>query len=196
MLFDLVSTGHHLQYLSQLARYWHRVRPPGTLELVVSREFVERHGAFARWVETTGPESGLSLTPVDAGPAVQVSSRRGQLKRDRDQLWAEAVARHDKGQAWKVVPGDALWKALERHRVPFLTPDFWEEVVAAWLAEHEPEEITIAEVLTGALDVEPRHAMRKGAETRLGPILTRLGWEHAARPRKAGGRSQTWRRKA
>lgn len=65
MLFDLNWTGHHLQYLTQLAEYWIDSRCVGILEIVVSTQFVKAHPEFSQYIEQEGPRAGIRLHTAD-----------------------------------------------------------------------------------------------------------------------------------
>ena len=98
------------------------------------------------------------------------------LRRDRDQLWAEALAALDAREGWWLVAEAeaARAEATEAHRVA----DAWEDSVATWLASldaREGREITTQRVLTGALRVDlDRITSRESA--RVSAILRRLGY--------------------
>ena len=65
MLFDLYWTGHHLQYLTQLAEYWIESRCVGILDIVVSTQFVNVHPEFSQFVEQEGARAGIRLHTAD-----------------------------------------------------------------------------------------------------------------------------------
>ena len=98
------------------------------------------------------------------------------LRRDRDQLWAEALAALDAREGWWLVAEAeaARAEATEAHRVA----DAWEDSVATWLEElsgAEGRDITTQRVLTGALRVDlDRITPRESA--RVSAILRRLGY--------------------
>jgi putative DNA primase/helicase len=113
------------------------------------------------------------------------------IRRNRDQLWAEAVARYDTGAAWHVDTPElrALCEAEQRERE---IEDPWLPLVVEWLAEpqqklrRERQGVTTTEVLAGAIRMEPDR-MRRSEQTRVGYILRRLEWK-AAQRREGGGR--------
>jgi len=98
------------------------------------------------------------------------------LKSDRDQLWAEAVARYDAGEAWwlSAEAEEARVDATEVHRIT----DAWEESVALWLASlapHEVRAITSQRILVGALHVDLDRITDRETR-RVAAIMRRLGW--------------------
>lgn len=92
------------------------------------------------------------------------------LRRDRDQLWAEAMAAHAAGAPWHLVGASAEAQATvteyRRHQDP------WEGYVAAIPAATAA--LTIGEMLC-ELGVEPGRQTRTD-EMRLSGVLQRAGW--------------------
>lgn len=113
------------------------------------------------------------------------------LGRDRDQLWAEAVAQLNAGHGWWLGADaeTAREEATEAHRVT----DPWEDTVASWLASlspHEARAVTTQRILTGACGVEiERIGTRESA--RVAHIMRRLGWEQKVL-RLAGRCTRAW----
>ena len=65
MLFDLYSSGHHLQYLSQLAAFWVRNELRGQLDIVVPSHFVNAHPTFKAFVEQHREKAGIDLISIE-----------------------------------------------------------------------------------------------------------------------------------
>jgi predicted P-loop ATPase len=113
------------------------------------------------------------------------------LRRDRDQLWAEAVDQYCRGYGWWLGADAerAREEATETHRVA----DPWEDAVAPWLASlspHEARGLTTQRLLTGACGVElERIGTRESA--RIAQIMRRLGWEQKVL-RLAGRSTRVW----
>jgi predicted P-loop ATPase len=112
------------------------------------------------------------------------------LRRDRDQLWAEAVVRYRAGDRWWL-DSDKLNAAAEEEQEAHFLQDSWEPVVEKWLesridtAQLVPDgapECTTADVLTGALQ-KPAGMWTHGDTIRVGAVLKRLGWK-PIRPNK------------
>ena len=142
---------------------------------------------------------------------------RVEIKRliaDRDQLWAEAVHLYREGFKWWVLPEDAKREQDERY-----SEDVWTGRVQRWLdgadkvklydqlpkeridlvrsdsGSIETErvgECSIAEILSYAIGVDAARQGRAEA-TRVGAIMTRLGWGHY-RPMQGGARVRVYRR--
>ena len=138
-------------------------------------EAVPRHNVI---VGTTNEAQFLTDTTGDRRFWVVRVSRVDcdALTRDRDQLWAEALAALDSGEGWWLVAEAevARAEATEAHRVA----DAWEDSVATWLAGLtgvEARDITTQRVLTSALRVDlDRISPRESA--RVSSILRRLGY--------------------
>ena len=93
------------------------------------------------------------------------------LFHEREQLWAEAVQRYERGEPWWNVPEQAKDEQEARFQM-----DSWEEVIAPWLRNTLPKETTTTRVLEECLTIE-RGRHRREEQMRVGAILKRLGWE-------------------
>jgi predicted P-loop ATPase len=91
------------------------------------------------------------------------------LTNHRDQLWAEAVVRLQRGESYWDVPQDQASDEQEKRRE--IIP--WEERLIPFLAEKRQIEITMSNCLTH-LGVAPRDEM--AAARIIAPILRRQGW--------------------
>jgi predicted P-loop ATPase len=118
------------------------------------------------------------------------------LADDRDQLFAEACVRLDRGEQW--------WpnKEFERDHIAGeqrerYENDAWEEIIADWLGNKV--KVTILEVARGALGYERQHPHPDDRTTplnrfgtseqrRIATCLTMLGWEHGRRGGPKGHR--------
>lgn len=90
------------------------------------------------------------------------------LRRDRDQLFAEALHRYKQGEDWWIVPG-AEEEAEERYDA-----DAWESLIKPWLLGKW--EVTTSEILSDCLGIEAgRHD--RSLQTRIGHIMKRLKWQ-------------------
>ena len=108
------------------------------------------------------------------------------LIRDREQIWAEAVARYDSGEKWWLAD-ESLARDEQRTRE---LREPWFELVAKWCERptvpdatmsgrrllSSDEGFTMADVLIGALNLRPAD-MERDSQTRAGFILTKLGYE-------------------
>lgn len=112
---------------------------------------------------------------------------QGALGRDRDHLWAEAVAAYRAGEPWWL---SAEAEAAQREAAEeFRTVDPWEPRVGEWIDSPERAldgvPVTTLRILTAALHLEVGHAGQKEAQ-RIAAIMRRLGY--ANRPARADGK--------
>lgn len=106
-----------------------------------------------------------------------------ELRDERDQLWAEAVALFKSGTTWWPSAAERpLFEAEQEMRHP---GDAWEQVISYWL-QHNPgtQTVTTRELLGEALKLEVAK-WTKSEQTRVGTIMQRLGWPK--RRRAEGG---------
>lgn len=116
---------------------------------------------------------------------------------NRDQLWAEALYRYQQGETWWDIP-DADKEQDARYDY-----DAWEELVMAWIEKNEPYALPgqgftfgINKVYEAAIHGENARnipPITRGDQTRLGRVLTRLGWQRT-RGTSGGKRTYTYER--
>ena len=97
-----------------------------------------------------------------------------QLRKDREQLFAEAVARYNQGEAWHItdeVVLSSLREAVENRR----EVDEWEPMVEKWLRTNGRQEVTITELLQQLCGQVPGQSSR-GEQMRMGQVLLMLKW--------------------
>jgi predicted P-loop ATPase len=85
-------------------------------------------------------------------PVKLTGLRLEELKRDRDQLWAEAVVRFRANESWWLDREVEAFAAEEQEQRRQGDP--WEEPILDWLGRQTKTEHTVAEILTGALQRE------------------------------------------
>lgn len=117
------------------------------------------------------------------------------ISRDRDQLWAQAVAEYRAGARWWPVTPDELavcGEAQEDAR----SADAWETAIRRWLRERTATRVTIDEVASGALGIELAR-VGKAEQTRIGAIMCApgSGWS-VRRVREGGERVRVYERDA
>ena len=107
-------------------------------------------------------------------------------QRDRDQLWAQAVAEFDAGKRWWL-PNNIERRAAVQEQAERLEQDVWEDLIREW-AEEQAAPFSTADAL-GALpgakavaDLEKRDEMRMAAVLRaLGFVSRRTGGKRVMR---------------
>jgi putative DNA primase/helicase len=124
------------------------------------------------------------------------------LRRDRDQLWAEAAKAAMEGEELTIPP--ELWPAAAERQKSRVTPDPWEDTLAAAM-ESDPHlggaivaisgELRVStNSLYEALDIEPRSRSNVFAR-RLAAVMQTLGWKPGLMRFNANGNPQRgyWR---
>lgn len=149
----------------------------------------ERTGVFVGTtnVPEFSPDEERRFWPVHV-LAVDIAA----IRRDRDQLWAEAKARFDKGETWWL--NDVEEEAFKRYFQEFEQLDPWEEQACAAARDLESSgvrEFTINAIMA-KMGLSTRD-MTSEASSRVGVCLRRGGYEKH-RPRTSVGRSPMWRR--
>jgi predicted P-loop ATPase len=154
---------------SFLSRRVDRFRPPYGRHYI----WVPRQCIFAGSVNLNcylkDETGGRRFWPVKCGNKLNLDA----LRRDRDQLWAEAVVRYRKGEPWWL-DDDKLVAAAAEEQEERYQNDPWESLVWAWV-RNQPD-VTTASVLTNAIQKQAGQWTRTD-EMRVGMILRRLGWE-------------------
>jgi predicted P-loop ATPase len=112
------------------------------------------------------------------------------LRRDRDQLWAEAVVRYRAGARWHLETPELEALATAEQKLRFEV-DAWEERVGDWLVERN--DVSVGEVLVGALGI-PQGSWSQPAQTRVAKILLHNGFEQYRPGKKGQRRTPRYRR--
>lgn len=92
--------------------------------------------------------------------------------RDRDQLWAEAVARFEVGEQWH--PSTNSLVAIQLEQADRYEPDIWTDKVLGWVHTRLTS-FTTAEIATGPLNLEIGKVDRQ-TQSRIGKILAHAGY--------------------
>lgn len=157
-----------------------RFRPPyGRRVVANAREcvFAGTVNGDEYLVDETG---GRRFWPVPV-TAIDVDA----LKNDRDQIWAEAVARYRDGAQWWIEDED-LMKEIQAAQDARRDADPWEPLVLAWMHQNAAQEkVTTTEILTRALAKKDDELTPQDAR-RVNKILFRAGWRRASK--KIAGR--------
>lgn len=171
------------------------------------KKYEERTSSYARRCLFMGSTNVQSILADDTGERRWLPTEVGiggeiidtdRIKADRDQLWAEGVALFmADGVDWS-----AEKLAHDAHE-EFAVVSLWTEPVVRWL--HEVDEIdgkapadkphlTTLEVLSGALNIDPRHA-KKADEWEVGRVLKKAGWVNVRLRTGDGKRGRVWVKK-
>jgi putative DNA primase/helicase len=112
-----------------------------------------------------------------------------RLRRDRDELWAEAKARYESGENWWLEDRAVLATPMEEQAERYES-DAWEDPIREYLSDKE--EVTLGEVLSNGAGLS-RNQHGKAEQNRAKDILTNSGWE---RGKRTGSRRPWVRREA
>jgi predicted P-loop ATPase len=135
------------------------------------------HGGYLK--DSTG---NRRFWTVRCGGALDVEG----IRRERDQLWAEARTLYDAGEAWHLAAADeALMGDEQAERVEV---DPWEEILAAWTRRRGDAPFGMNELLEGALGLTAQ-SRNPRVTKRVTPMLVALGYE---RLRVCGGGERTY----
>jgi predicted P-loop ATPase len=109
------------------------------------------------------------------------------LRQDREQLFAEAVFRFQRGDPWWVENDDQK-RMLTEEQDARVEEDDWEVIIAKWLSDgvaadpgrgwprsNRLDRTTSAEIATKALGMQPKE-INRATQTRIGNIMKRLGY--------------------
>jgi predicted P-loop ATPase len=153
-----------------ITRREEQYRPPyGGMEVTEPRQcvFIGTSNKDAYLRDETG---GRRFWPVKCG-----TIRLNDLKRDRDQIFAEAAALYHAGTVW--------WPD-RKFEAEFIKPeqdqryedDAWGDPVRSWLSAQIGNEFTMAEIAFGALGLE-RSRLGMMEQKRIASILQMDGWK-------------------
>jgi predicted P-loop ATPase len=112
------------------------------------------------------------------------------LKRDRDQLWAEAVERFNRGDVWWLDNQELNAAAVEEQADRY-EGDPWEPMIRQWVSNRES--VTVADILGHAIG-RPLELWTQNDKIRVARCLRALRWERY-RARSEGGLEWRYRRK-
>ena len=135
-------------------------------------------------VDSTG---NRRFVPLEIAGGFQIPWR--QLAEERDSLWSAAVHAYREGVGYEFNSGEIA--AISEYIQEFGDPDPWMDKIATYVAIRE--EVTAAEVLTHALELDPRNQSRREGR-RVADVLQSMGWRRLVTSRKdAGGKSKSVR---
>lgn len=155
---------------------------------------IKRHCVFAGTSnredvlkDTTG---NVRFHPVTVGTEFDLV----ELKRDRDQLWAEAVNAYQSGWKWWATDNE-LRALIATEQETYMEQDEWIAPIVTWLdapMNEHTKEFRLEEILSGALCME-KSKFGLGEQRRAGDIMRRLGFFNTRS--SEGKRLKVWKRK-
>ena len=125
-------------------------------------------------VDSTG---NRRFVPLEIGSGFQVPWR--ELTQQRDAIWAAAVLAFREGVSYEFNSGEIA--AISEYIQEFGDPDPWVEKVMSYVTIRE--EVTAAEILTNALEIDPKQQSRRESR-RVADVLQSMGWRRVVTTRK------------
>jgi predicted P-loop ATPase len=126
------------------------------------------HQSPTRWPLPEGPDRRTAILAFPCGRIDLYA-----LRRDLDQLLAEAVHRYRAGAKWWLETPELEALATVEQAARTVLVDIWEPLVRNWLGERN--EVSIWEVLAGALGIAEKAATNT-EQKRVAAILIALGF--------------------
>lgn len=117
------------------------------------------------------PTGGRRFWPIPIRGNISI----GGVAENRDQLWAEALTAYRAGELWHVPDADTGRRAeIADRQEARMEEDPWEYAVGRYLAQRR--EASMQEILREAINLTATADMDRGAQIRVGRILTSLHW--------------------
>ena len=160
-----------------------RYRPPYGRRMIQHRRRCVFAGTVNKDEYLRDPTGGRRFWPVQCG-RVDLNA----LARDRDQLWAEAVAAY-RACAARHLEDAASTARAAAEQAKRLESDPWEDPIASYVNSHSF--VTTNDVLTQAIGMELK-AIGKREKNRVGSIMRQLGWKYSEGDGE--GRQRGWKR--
>jgi predicted P-loop ATPase len=164
-----------------MSRTTDRFRPPYGKRLIESPRQCVFAGSVNHSSYLRDDSGGRRFWPV-ACRGIDID----RLARDRDQLWAEAKARFERGCVWWLETTELVDLATVEQADRY-EGDPWEEVIAHWAEDRRSA--SIGEVLSRCLD-KPQALWTQIDKNRVARCFRALGWE---RYRERQGARLEWR---
>ena len=125
-------------------------------------------------VDSTG---NRRFVPLEIGANFLIPWK--ELTEQRDALWAAAVQAYRAGTPYEFNSGEIA--QISEYIAEFGDPDPWMDKISTYV--NLREELTVAEILTSALDLDPRQQGRREAR-RVADVLQVLNWRRVSTTRK------------
>ena len=125
-------------------------------------------------VDSTG---NRRFIPLEVGANFLIPWK--QMIKERDSLWAAAVQAYRNEMGWEFTAGEIA--QISDYIQEFGDPDPWMDKIASYVTIRT--EVTAAEVLTKALELDPRSQGRREGR-RVADVLQAMGWRRLVTSRK------------
>ena len=97
------------------------------------------------------------------------------LKKDREQLWAEAVHRAKAGELWYIEPHDPVYKMMQAEQSVRYQGDVWDDVVENYVSTRDS--VRVDEIFSNVLFIDTGKRTNN-ERNRVCDILKKLGFEN------------------
>jgi len=177
---DAMGRAEVAKIKSFVSRTTDRIRPPygkRVIELPRQCVFIGTTNSETYLRDETG---GRRFWPVRCGKILI-----DELKRDRDQLWAEAVNRFDAGEQWWLT--EELEREAATERGDRYEGGPWDNLIASYIANKD--DVSIEELLTGCIGKQAGH-WTQADKNAVARCLRSTGWE---RYKARSGMAREWR---
>jgi predicted P-loop ATPase len=125
-------------------------------------------------VDSTG---NRRFVPLEIGAGFQIPWK--QLAEERNSMWAAAVRAYRAEQPYEFNSGEIA--QISEYIQEFGDPDPWMDKIAGYVSIRE--EVTAADVLSHALELDPRQQGRRESR-RVADVLQSMGWRRLVTTRK------------
>ena len=150
--------------------------PYATLPSKLQRRFV-MIGTTNRNQFLVDPTGNRRFVPLEIGSNFLIPWEK--LSQERDSLWAAAVQAYRNHEQHEFTASEV--EAMSEYTQEFGEPDPWSEKVGSYVSLKK--EVTVEEVLTQSLDIDPRQQGRAEAR-RVASVLETFGWRKLNTSRK------------
>lgn len=164
---DSLSRAEISKVKAFMSRAVDRFRPPYARAVVEYKRQCVFGGTVNHSAYLRDPSGARRFWPVACS-----TIRIEELARDRDQIWAQAVAKYKSGAAWWL-DTDELNLAAESEQAKRYEEDPWAEEISTYLLSHD--EVSIAEILRH-LD-KPEAQWTRTDQMRVAAFLQSQGWD-------------------
>lgn len=182
---DAMTKSESSRIKAFMSRQVDRIRLPyGRRVIEVPRECIfagtVNHDAYLK--DETG---GRRFWPVRCGP-INIED----LRRDRNQLWAEARERFRAGDKWWLDSADLTAAAAEQQQERY-DADPWQPTIEQWIPNRES--VTVEQILEDCVE-KPKKDWTPQDKSRVGRCLKALKWERYQRRLDDGKREWRYRK--
>ncbi len=166
---DSMSKGEVGKIKAFMSRGTDRFRPPYGKRVIQAPRQCVFAGSVNNSTYLRDATGGRRFWPVVCG-RINID----ELRRDREQLWAEAVVRYRDGKLWWLDTPE-LNRAAEQEQADRYEGDAWDGPISTWLEKNGRDSVSISEVLNECLG-KPKAYWTQSDKNRVSQSLQSHGW--------------------